>query len=147
MAPDSRNVIVIGGGIIGLSTSYYTLTSPHLPPNSTVTLIERASIAHGASSRAAGIIASAWHSSEVIPLAEISWDCYEELNEKYDGGREWDWRTTRISGVDVGHKTVARSAYRRLPREKGRVDGESWLNGDKYDMTGEGGTATMYVYF
>jgi len=134
MAPDSRNVIVIGGGIIGLSTSYYTLTSPHLPPNSTVTLIERASIAHGASSRAAGIIASAWHSSEVIPLAEISWDCYEELNEKYDGGREWDW-------------TVARSAYRRLPREKGRVDGESWLNGDKYDMTGEGGTATMYVYF
>lgn len=51
------NILILGGGIIGLSTAYYLLTSPHLPAKSTITLIERTAIAHCASSRAAGIIA------------------------------------------------------------------------------------------
>ena len=133
-------VVILGGGIIGLSSAYYLLTSSHLPASSTVTLIERTSVAHGASSRAAGIIAEHWHQSHVIPLAELSYKCYQDLNAEYDGHSKWDWRKTSISGVDIGAKT-RRSEIRKLPDGK-KVD-KGWLNGDTYDLTGNGGTATM----
>ena len=139
----AKNIIILGGGIIGLSTAYYLLTSNSLPSDITVTLVERTAIAHGASSRAAGIIASAWHASDVIPLAELSWECYEQLNEAFDGAKRWDWRETKIWGVDVGTKKAVRSAYRKLPVGRRSDDQGSWLNGEKYDLTGQGGTAAM----
>jgi len=58
------------------------------------------------------------------------------------------FEVTKISDEDVGHKTIPRSVYRQLPTDtdngrKKEDDGEDWLNEEKNDMTGDGGTAGM----
>ena len=52
-----RNVVIIGGGIIGVCTAYYLVSDPTLPEYTTVTLIEGTKIAAGASGHAGGFLA------------------------------------------------------------------------------------------
>lgn len=140
----SPNVVILGGGIIGLSTAYYLLSDAASYPVK-VTLIEPHRIAHGASSRAMGMIAETWHDRDVLPLAKLSWRCYRDLVSAHNGGQEFDWTMSKVSGVDVGSSKVKpgrRSAYRKLPAGR-HVAEREWLSGERYDMTGSGGVALL----
>lgn len=55
----SIHTAIIGGGIIGLCSAWYTLESKHLPQGSTVTVVEnsRLGLYQGASSSGGGFIA------------------------------------------------------------------------------------------
>lgn len=52
-----RNIVIIGGGIIGVCTAYYLVTDPSLPADTSVTLVEGTRIAAGASGHAGGFLA------------------------------------------------------------------------------------------
>jgi glycine/D-amino acid oxidase-like deaminating enzyme len=52
-----RNIVIVGGGIIGVCTAYYLVTDPSLPEDATVTLVEGTCIAAGASGHAGGFLA------------------------------------------------------------------------------------------
>ena len=131
----SRCIVIIGGGIIGLSTAYYLLSASSFPVPK-VTLVERHKIAHGASGRAMGMIGRDWQPSHALPLSRLSWECYEELDTTY-GGEKWDWMVRPALGVEV--KSGARlSAYRPVrKRGKGGMGEGRGLNGETYLMDSE----------
>ena len=140
-----KNIVIIGGGIIGLTTAYYLLTSSDLPAGTTVTLIERTAIAHGSSSKAAGLISSGWHAAAVLPLAASSWECFERLDEEYGGFQNWGWRISAVTGVKIGQdERQAMSAYRSLPQGKQIEKAQDgWVNGQRFDLSGQGRNACM----
>lgn len=131
-----QRIVIIGGGIVGLSTAYYVLASPHLPPHSTVTLIESSTrgIAQMASKNAGGFISKYWHEKEVLPLAALSWACHVELANQFGGATEWGWRECGAVGLTVGSVGAERSAYRNLPEGRQEVIEGDWLNGSREDM-------------
>lgn len=132
-----EHIVIIGGGIIGLCTAYYLLTSPLLPPSSSVILIESSTlgIAQGASSNAGGFISKTWHSQSVLSLAALSWACHEELAARFDGPRNYGWGMCGAVGLTVGDDLeVERSAYRSLPEGKTQTIEGEWLNGIREDM-------------
>ena len=61
-----RNIAIIGGGIVGVSTAYYLSRSPALDSETTVTLVEGVGIAAGASGYAGGFLAREreWHTDD-----------------------------------------------------------------------------------
>lgn len=149
MSPsDSVQIVIIGGGIIGITTAYYLLTASPLPPGSSITLIERTGIAHGASGRAAGLIFDGWHSPHILPLAKLSWDCHAELAKMYGGYERWQWEEVKVYGMEI-EPGARMSRYRDLPPGLAGVEGEEgedWpMYGDVYSMAGRGRLAALYV--
>lgn len=147
-----QEIIVVGSGIIGLCTSYYLLTSPLLPPSSRVTLIENSStIAPGASSFAGGLIAGGkgedWQGAPSRSLAKLSWELHLELVERLRGRETYGWRECGAVGLRVGGGETSMSAYRTLPGGRKEVVEGDWLEGERQDMTGEGGIGQLYVSF
>lgn len=135
----ANNIVIIGGGIIGLCTAYYLLTSPLLPAHSTVSLVESSTrgIAQAASKSAGGFISKHWHDPAVLSLAAISWEEHERLAAQFDGATHWGWRRCGAVGLTVGDddKAVQRSAYRNLPQGRvGQVVQKDWLTGIREDM-------------
>ncbi|KAM0787781.1 hypothetical protein ACM66B_003836 [Microbotryomycetes sp. NB124-2] len=143
--PQSLDVVVLGGGIIGLCTAYYLLKSTSLSSSSTVTLIETSrskTIANGSSSKAGGFIARDWHKSASTSLAKLSWKCHEMMSRELDGTRTYGWQTVKAIGLRVGgDKDQDRSKYRLLPGQARQENGFGWLSdGEKEDLTnGRGG--------
>ncbi|KAK4049094.1 hypothetical protein OIO90_005564 [Microbotryomycetes sp. JL221] len=143
----SLDVVIIGGGIMGLCTAYHLLTSqPQLSSTSTVTLIENSrscQIANGASSKAGGFIARDWHKNQsTFNLAQLSWECHQQMSLDLDGQTTYGWQTVPAIGFRVGgDNQQSRSKYRQLPNETKNETGFNWLNhGDKQDLTnGKGG--------
>ncbi|GAA5971400.1 hypothetical protein JCM11641_008339 [Rhodosporidiobolus odoratus] len=151
--------VILGSGIIGLCTAYYTLS---LSTSARVILIESSpsrAIAGGASSNAGGFIAcgaeppAPWHEPPSAPLAKLSWDCHVELARKLGGENKWGWRECGAIGLNVGGEGEERSKYRNLPGGKGKnkVGGEeggelpdgTWVEGEREDLSTEGGVAQV----
>ncbi|GAA6063159.1 hypothetical protein JCM10212_006317 [Sporobolomyces blumeae] len=155
MLDDARppHVVIVGAGIIGLSTAYYTLSRS---ATARVTLLESSTsrqVAAGASSYAGGFIACgpSWHDPSSQDLARLSWDCHVELSRVLKGDETCGWRTCGAIGLNVGAE-VSRSAYRTLPNGKGKelVEVEQghlprgeWVEGDKEELSLEGGVAQV----
>lgn len=57
----AKNMVVVGGGIVGVCTAYFLAISPHRPAGSTVTLVEGTGVASAASGNAGGFLARDWH--------------------------------------------------------------------------------------
>ncbi|EWC47846.1 hypothetical protein DRE_02728 [Drechslerella stenobrocha 248] len=87
--PAPRKVIVVGGGIIGVSTAYFL---SHHPSSPSVTIIEASSIASGASGKAGGLLALDWHTSDTASLARLSYHLHASLAEQYSGYQRWGYR-------------------------------------------------------
>ena len=144
-----QDIIVVGSGIIGLCTAYYLLTSPLLPPSSRLTLLENCStIAPGASSFAGGLVAGGkgddWQGAPSRSLARLSWRLHCELAREL-GGERYGWRECGAVGLRVGGGETSMSAYRTLPDGKRDAVEGDWLDGERMDMTGEGGIGQLYV--
>jgi glycine/D-amino acid oxidase-like deaminating enzyme len=63
MAQSPENIVVVGGGIAGISTAWYLATHPQRPANSQITVVEGTKIAAGASGYSGGFLAKDWHGS------------------------------------------------------------------------------------
>ncbi|EKM57135.1 uncharacterized protein PHACADRAFT_142338 [Phanerochaete carnosa HHB-10118-sp] len=87
-----RNIVIIGGGIIGCTTAYYLSSHPLFNSNiSKITLLEasRDGAAQGASGKAGGLVAKWAYPSELV---DVSFSEHARLAEKHCGISRWGWR-------------------------------------------------------
>lgn len=93
--------VILGAGIISLSTAYYTSLSSSTPIHildTTQTLFS------SASGRAAGFLAKDWFSRSVSPLGELSFALHADLARTHSGVTNWGYSgSTGISLSATGH--------------------------------------------
>ena len=77
----SRHAIVLGAGVIGLSTAYHLARKSY----GKITVIEKGRVGDGASSRAAGIITGLLWSETGVRARNISLTRFRELSEELEG--------------------------------------------------------------
>lgn len=86
-----KNIVIIGGGIIGTTTAYYLSHHPNFGPETKVIILEasRHGAAQGASGKAGGLVAKWAYPRELV---DVSFAEHIRLAEKYDGAQRWGWR-------------------------------------------------------
>ncbi|TFK84370.1 FAD dependent oxidoreductase [Polyporus arcularius HHB13444] len=87
-----KNIIIIGGGIIGCTTALYLASHPRFAgASATVTLIEasKQGIAQGASGKAGGLVAKWAYPKELV---NVSFQEHVRLANEYNGTDRWGWR-------------------------------------------------------
>ncbi|GAB7350316.1 hypothetical protein MBLNU459_g0948t1 [Dothideomycetes sp. NU459] len=129
MAQEKRNIIVIGGGIIGCTSAYFLTHHPSYDPaKHDITLLEATKIAGGASGKAGGLLALWAYPSSIVPL---SYRLHKELAEKYDGAERWGYRAVHCGQVDCkGRHLVAKDSVKGKDNE---MSGENVtaMNGER----------------
>jgi glycine/D-amino acid oxidase-like deaminating enzyme len=124
MATDAkRNIIIVGGGIIGCTSAYYLTRHPSYDPRKhKITLLEATKIAGGASGKAGGLLALWAYPSSLVPL---SYTLHKELSDEHGGAERWGYRAVHCGQVEcVGRNTAAKST---VHGKNGDMDGQ---NGD-----------------
>lgn len=76
-----KHIVIIGGGIVGVSTAYYLSLNPALSPDTTITIVEGDEIAGAASGYAGGFLGrdEAWHTPET------KGPCRHRPTKRHDG--------------------------------------------------------------
>ena len=88
---DGSPVVIIGGGIIGLSTAYYH--SLLRGNRSTITIVESAdTLFAGASGQANGILGNYDFPPGAESLGKLSWKLHQQLANKHGGRARWGYR-------------------------------------------------------
>jgi hypothetical protein len=115
----SQNTVILGSGIIGLSTAYYL--SQSLQP-STIHLIEPSpTLFASASGYAGGFLARDWFAAACAELGELSFEEHRKLAEEYNGGEKWGWGWSTSFSYVASRKGSANGKAAR---------GDDWLRGD-----------------
>lgn len=89
---DHRNIVIIGGGIIGCTTAYYLSRHPSYSPSTTrITVLEASAhgVAQGASGKAGGLVAKWAYPREIV---DISFPEHVKLANEHNGKERWGWR-------------------------------------------------------
>lgn len=72
-----RNIVIVGGGIQGVSVAYHLHESKSLPPGSTITILEAKHLASAASGKGGGFMARGWgDGTDTQALHEAGFDMY-----------------------------------------------------------------------
>ncbi|KAK7426068.1 hypothetical protein QQZ08_007378 [Neonectria magnoliae] len=116
-----RNIVIVGGGIIGCTTAYYLTRHPKFNPAlHTITLLEAApSLAPGASGKAGGLLALWAYPSCLVPL---SYRLHAELAAEHDGARKWGYRRLGCGSFEA---VVSRQKVQAL-RAAGADGDKAW---------------------
>ncbi|KAF8472476.1 FAD dependent oxidoreductase [Kalaharituber pfeilii] len=97
--PEKKNIIIIGGGIIGCTTAYYLTRHPSYDPQlHTITLLEATRIAGGASGKAGGLLAIWAYPNNIVPL---SFKLHEDLAKEHNGAEVWGYRRVTCGGLEA----------------------------------------------
>ncbi len=97
-AHEKRNIVIIGGGIIGCTSAYYLTRHPSYDPSKhTITLLEAGKIAGGASGKAGGLLALWAYPSSLVPL---SYGLHKRLSEEHGGEQRWGYRAVHCAQVE-----------------------------------------------
>jgi glycine/D-amino acid oxidase-like deaminating enzyme len=86
-----KDIVVIGGGIAGVSTAYFLAQSAHRA-GARITLVEGTRIAAGASGYSGGFLAKDWHGSATADVSAMSYDLHAKLAEEFGGKEKWGYR-------------------------------------------------------
>ncbi|KAK7539839.1 FAD dependent oxidoreductase-like protein [Phyllosticta citribraziliensis] len=106
MAIDSppKNIVIIGGGIIGSTSAYFLSHHPaYDPANTTITLLEASQIAGGASGKAGGLLGLWAYPSCIVPL---SFRLHKELADKHNGAERWGYRGVHCGQIEMKGRPV-----------------------------------------
>lgn len=100
------DTVIIGTGIIGLSTAYYLSLSS---PKTKIHLIEASPrLFSSASGYSAGFLASDWYGPATASLGALSFKLHKELAEENDGRKRWGYSrstgTSHVAGKRPGKK-------------------------------------------
>lgn len=158
-----KNIIIIGGGIIGCTTAYYLTRHPSYDPKlHTITLIEATRIAGGASGKAGGLLAIWAYPSNIVPL---SFRLHTELAREHNGEENWGYRRVTCGDLEVEARDWSDqdlSKGRSLGKKNGRNESTSrvvrgipedlnWIVQDQikgYEEIGDTeATAQVHPYF
>ncbi|KAK4247793.1 FAD dependent oxidoreductase [Corynascus novoguineensis] len=108
------STVILGAGIIGVSTAYYL--SQHQDPTSVHLVEPSPELFSSASGYAGGFIAKDWFGPSLAALGALSFDEHRRLAEEHGGREKWGYsRSTCIS--------YAASAAARDPQSRG----DDWL--------------------
>ncbi|KAL8728579.1 MAG: hypothetical protein Q9166_005312 [cf. Caloplaca sp. 2 TL-2023] len=88
--PEKKEIVIIGGGIIGCTSAYFLTRHPAFDPSKhKVTLLEASKIAGGASGKAGGLLALWAYPSNIVPL---SYRLHAQLAKEHGGESRWGYR-------------------------------------------------------
>lgn len=92
----TTNTVILGAGIIGVSTAYYL--AQHQPPG-TIHLVEPSpALFASASGQAGGFLARDWFAPAAAALGALSFDEHERLAAAHGGAARWGYRrSTAVS--------------------------------------------------
>ncbi|KAI9779493.1 MAG: hypothetical protein M1835_004680 [Candelina submexicana] len=94
-----RQIIIIGGGIIGCTTAYFLTRHPLYNPSlHKITLLEATTIAGGASGKAGGLLALWAYPSSIVPL---SYKLHAELAREHGGEGRWGYRRIHCGQLEA----------------------------------------------
>ncbi|GAA5913487.1 Tda3p [Sporobolomyces salmoneus] len=127
----TQTVAIIGGGIIGTSTAYFTANlARERGLDVAVKLVEGSSIAAGSSGKAGGLLAIDWHGPATSSLAELSYNLHAQLAKQYSGETRWGYRKLDTISVsaDLSHPSHSAKSSRTKKLKNG--DLFPWLNQD-----------------
>jgi glycine/D-amino acid oxidase-like deaminating enzyme len=96
------HTVIIGAGIIGVSTAYYLSHSPSSKADHIITILDPCKPASGASGKAAGFLSRTWTSEATSSLEGLSFQLYRDLAEQYRGAEEWGYRQCEVLTVTAG---------------------------------------------
>jgi glycine/D-amino acid oxidase-like deaminating enzyme len=114
------STVIIGGGIIGLSTAYYLSLATRATGNTAIHIIDSSpALLTSASGYAGGFLASDWFSPAVSSLGALSFRLHRELAEKHNGQRRWGYAGSHVYSLSVDNHGISSKG------EKGRR--EDWL--------------------
>ncbi|EYE96707.1 NAD(P)/FAD-dependent oxidoreductase [Aspergillus ruber CBS 135680] len=159
---DRREIVIIGGGIIGCCSAYYLTRHPSYDPSRhSITVLEASEIAGGASGKAGGLLAEWAYPSNIVGL---SYKLHNELAKEHNGKDRWGYREVncgqlmmkgrpfgeKTSGVkDVDLQKRSASALSKL-KSAGVPKDLDWFVPDllrAYEsMSGPGETAQVHPY-
>lgn len=92
--------VILGGGIIGLSTAYYlALSEVDAHEHSIVVVDPSSSICAGASSQNEGALGQFGFKDEVTPLAKLSYKLHSQLATDLDGGKNFGYSQFNIHAM------------------------------------------------
>ncbi|OAX84307.1 hypothetical protein ACJ72_01329 [Emergomyces africanus] len=101
--------VIIGGGIIGLSTAYYLSASQKHQHQ--IHIVDPATqLFDCASGYAAGFIARDWFSAELASLGALSFELHEQLSREHDGLEKWGYMRSTAIGLQVEYADGQKSA-------------------------------------
>lgn len=114
--------IILGGGIIGLSTAYYL--SLHQPPsnpsNPPIHIIDSASsLFLSASGCAGGFLALDWFAPPAASLGRLSYKLHRELARQYNGQTLWGYAGSHTYSLSINDPNVQKNGK--------KTRGEDWL--------------------
>ncbi|KAI4595427.1 hypothetical protein KJ359_006772 [Pestalotiopsis sp. 9143b] len=144
----SSSTVVLGAGIIGVSTAYYL--AQHQAPSSIHLVDPSPELFASASGYAGGFLARDWFSSPTAELGALSFDEHRKLAEAEDGGRKWGYaRSTPISltqGKSRGRKVIATGRANTATGQRSNGIAPAWLysgGDDKVEAIGDEGTVAQ----
>eukprot|EP01033_Poteriospumella_lacustris_P013323 gene13323-9545_t len=110
-----KRIVIVGGGIHGVSIAYYLATRYHVKS----TVIEATSLAAAASGKSGGFLARGWGDGPTCSLHEISFDMHAELAKELSLASYRQITTLEVDG------NPRRRTAKATPKSMA-----SWLNGD-----------------
>ncbi|XP_051140758.1 putative oxidoreductase TDA3 [Andrographis paniculata] len=135
----SKRVVVCGGGIIGVCTAYFLSKR-----GAAVTLVEKSSIACGASGKAGGFLALDWcDDGPVSSLARASFNLHRTLARELNGAESYGYRTVNTLSLSITE--TASSPSSSSSAQSNRKSGStvpSWVDGAAKNPREIGTTAT-----
>ncbi|EXJ58189.1 hypothetical protein A1O7_05614 [Cladophialophora yegresii CBS 114405] len=102
------STIILGGGIIGLSTAYYlSLARSASSTSGDIHIIDSsATLFTSASGYAGGFVALDWFSRPVASLGALSFRLHRELAEQHGGYRRWGYAGSHVYSLSEGDEGV-----------------------------------------
>ncbi|KFA62193.1 hypothetical protein S40285_01656 [Stachybotrys chlorohalonatus IBT 40285] len=127
----NRNIVIVGGGIMGCTTAYYLTRHPKFNPAiHTITLLEAASsIALGASGKAGGLLALWAYPTCLVPL---SYRLHAELAAEHNGAHKWGYRRVGCGSIEA---IVSKQKLAQLQDSK--EAGKAWEKLPKQDAAAQ----------
>ncbi|KAF2722110.1 putative FAD dependent oxidoreductase [Polychaeton citri CBS 116435] len=125
MAESKRNIVIVGGGIIGCTSAYFLTRHPAYDPSKhNITLLEATKIAGGASGKAGGLLALWAYPSSLVPL---SYKLHKQLADEHDGEERWGYRAVHCGQIDLRGQHLKQPSKSSVKGKDNEMDGE---NGD-----------------
>lgn len=94
-----KDIIIIGGGIIGCATAYYLTRHPSYDRKKhRIVVVEATRVAGGASGKAGGLLAIWAYPSNIVPL---SFKLHQDLALEHGGEERWGYRRVSCGNLEA----------------------------------------------
>lgn len=115
---EKKDIVIIGGGIIGCTSAYFLTRHPTYDPSKhKITLLEASKIAGGASGKAGGLLALWAYPSNIVPL---SYRLHAELAKEHGGEGKWGYRRIHCGQLSAKGRAVQNSNAQISKSAKGQ---------------------------